>query len=98
MHSPYPTPIDILGPVGALIFLAVVWLFILGTPVLFVLTIRFLWYRHVYVGRSAELEKLIWQLHRIASALEAEHKPQQVPIQPQPDAANGKVSLSMFGR
>jgi hypothetical protein len=35
-----------------------------------VLAIRFLWDRTLNLGRSKELEKLIWQLHRIASALE----------------------------
>lgn len=42
----------------------------IGLPILFVLAIRFLWDRHLYLGRSKELEKLIWQLHRIASAME----------------------------
>jgi hypothetical protein len=41
-----------------------------GLPILVVLAIRFLWDRNVYLGRSKELEKLIWQLHRIASAME----------------------------
>ena len=41
-----------------------------GLPVLVVLAARFLWERKVNLGRSKELEKLIWQLHRIASALE----------------------------
>jgi hypothetical protein len=41
-----------------------------GLPVLTVLAIRFLWDRHLFLGRSKELEKLIWQLHRIASAME----------------------------
>jgi hypothetical protein len=35
-----------------------------------VLSIRFLWDRNLNLGRSKELEKLIWQLHRIASAME----------------------------
>lgn len=48
---------------------------VLGTlaialPIVFVLLIRFLWDRNVNLGRSKELEKLIWQLHRIASAME----------------------------
>src|SRR5215471_18133045 len=42
----------------------------IGLPILIVLAIRFLWDRNLYVGRSKELEKLIWQLHRIASAME----------------------------
>src|SRR5271154_2458368 len=42
----------------------------IGLPILFVLAIRFLWDRNLSLGRSKELEKLIWQLHRIASAME----------------------------
>jgi hypothetical protein len=42
----------------------------IGLPILLVLSIRFLWDRHLNLGRSKELEKLIWQLHRIASAME----------------------------
>ena len=41
-----------------------------GLPVFFVLAIRFFWERSLALGRSKELEKLTWQLHRIASALE----------------------------
>ena len=42
----------------------------IGLPILVVLAIRFLWDRNLYLGRSKELEKLIWQLHRIATAME----------------------------
>src|SRR5580658_257182 len=42
----------------------------IGLPIFFVLAIRFLWDRNLSLGRSKELEKLIWQLHRIASAME----------------------------
>jgi len=42
----------------------------IGLPILVVLSIRFLLDRNLNLGRSKELEKLIWQLHRIASALE----------------------------
>jgi hypothetical protein len=42
----------------------------IGLPILLVLSIRFLWDRSLNLGRSKELEKLIWQLHRIASAME----------------------------
>jgi hypothetical protein len=42
----------------------------IGLPILLVLSIRFLWDRRLSLGRSKELEKLIWQLHRIASAME----------------------------
>jgi hypothetical protein len=73
-------------------------LVVFGAPVLMVLAIRALWYRHVYIGRSAELEKLVWQLHRIASSLEsaaAITPPAQTrDVEPQPRP----VALSMFGR
>jgi len=42
----------------------------IGLPIVFVLLIRFLLDRNLNLGRSKELEKLIWQLHRIASAME----------------------------
>ena len=90
--------VNTLGPLTALAFGIIIWLFILGTPVMFFLALRFLWYRHVYVGRSQELEKLIWQLHRIASALEAQPKQEAqspvMPEEPQPRA----IPMSMFGR
>lgn len=42
----------------------------IGLPILVVLSIRFLLDRNLNLGRSKEMEKLIWQLHRIASAME----------------------------
>jgi len=42
----------------------------IGLPIVLVLSIRFLLDRSMNLGRSKELEKLIWQLHRIASAME----------------------------
>ena len=59
-----PTPLDPLLVTIVLATLAV------SLPILVVLSIRFLWDRNLNLGRSKELEKLIWQLHRIASALE----------------------------
>jgi len=59
ISSPDPLLINIV-----LITLAV------GLPILTVLLVRFLWDRNLHLGRSKELEKLIWQLHRIATALE----------------------------
>lgn len=53
-----------------------------GLPILFVLAIRFLWDRHLNLGRSKELEKLIWQLHRIASAMEHQMNLTFPPVQP----------------
>jgi hypothetical protein len=52
----------------------------IGLPIVFVLSIRFLLDRNLNLGRSKELEKLIWQLHRIASAMEQQMK--QPAIQP----------------
>src|ERR1700751_505803 len=54
----------------------------LGLPVLLVLSIRFLWDRKLKLGRSRELEKLIWQFHRIASALEQQMNLSFPPVQP----------------
>lgn len=42
----------------------------IGLPILIVLSILFLWDRNLRLGRSKELEKLIWQLNRIATAME----------------------------
>jgi hypothetical protein len=56
-------------PYGLLITIVLATLAI-GLPIVFVLSIRFLLDRNMNLGRSRELEKLIWQLHRIASAME----------------------------
>jgi hypothetical protein len=42
----------------------------IGLPIVLVLSVRFLLDRNMNLGRSKELEKLIWQLHRIATAME----------------------------
>ena len=54
----------------------------IGLPILMVLSIRFLWERTLNLGRSKELEKLIWQLHRIASAMEHQMNLSFPPVQP----------------
>jgi hypothetical protein len=59
-----------LTPLDSLLFHIVLATLAIGLPILVVLSIRFLWDRNVKLGRSKELEKLIWQLHRIASAME----------------------------
>jgi hypothetical protein len=59
-----------LTPLGSLFLNIVLATLAIGLPILVVLSIRFLWDRKVNLGRSKELEKLIWQLHRIASAME----------------------------
>jgi hypothetical protein len=59
-----------LGTLDPLLITIVLATLAVGLPILVVLSIRFLWDRNLNLGRSKELEKLIWQLHRIASALE----------------------------
>jgi len=59
-----------LTPLDSLLFHIVLATLAIGLPILVVLSIRFLWDRNLKLGRSKELEKLIWQLHRIASAME----------------------------
>jgi hypothetical protein len=54
----------------------------IGLPILVVLSIRFLWDRNLNLGRSKELEKLIWQLHRIASAMEHQMNLSFPPVEP----------------
>jgi hypothetical protein len=57
-------------PLDSLLFAVILVTLAIGLPILVVLSIRFLWDRNLNLGRSKELEKLIWQLHRIASAME----------------------------
>src|SRR6202007_1514858 len=59
-----------LTPLASLLLNIVLASLAVGLPILVVLSIRFLWDRNLNLGRSKELEKLIWQLHRIASAME----------------------------
>jgi hypothetical protein len=59
-----------LTPLDSLLFSIVLATLAIGLPILTVLSIRFLWDRNLNLGRSKELEKLIWQLHRIATAME----------------------------
>src|SRR3974377_977073 len=54
----------------------------IGLPVVMVLLIRFLWDRNVNLGRSKDLDKLIWQLHRMASAMEHQMNLSFPPVQP----------------
>ena len=54
-----------LPPFDSLLVTIVLVALAIGLPILTVLAIRFLWDRQLYLGRSKELEKLIWQLHRI---------------------------------
>jgi len=54
----------------------------LGLAAVMVLLIRFLWDRNLNLGRSKDLDKLIWQLHRIASAMEHQNNLSFPPVQP----------------
>jgi hypothetical protein len=54
----------------------------LGLLAVMVLLIRFLWDRNVNLGKSKDLDKLIWQLHRIASAMEHQNNLSFPPVQP----------------
>src|SRR5215467_383680 len=54
----------------------------LGLLVTMVLLIRFLWDRNLSLGRSKDLDKVIWQLHRIASAMEHQNNLSFPPVQP----------------
>jgi hypothetical protein len=61
-----------LTPIESLLFNIVLATLAVGLPIVMVLAIRFLWDRTLNLGRSKELEKLIWQLHRVASAMESQ--------------------------
>jgi hypothetical protein len=74
--------IQSLTPLESLFFNIVLATLAIGLPILFVLSIRFLWDRSLNLGRSKELEKLIWQLHRIASAMEHQMNLSFPPVQP----------------
>jgi hypothetical protein len=69
-------------PLDSLLITVVLATLAIGLPIVFVLSIRFLWDRKLNLGRSKELEKLIWQLHRIASALEHQMNLAFPPVQP----------------
>ena len=71
-----------LTPLNPLLLTIVLATLAIALPILAVLAIRFLWDRNLNIGRSKELEKLIWQLHRIASALEHQMNLSFPPVQP----------------
>jgi hypothetical protein len=71
-----------LTPLDSLLVTFVLTTVTIGLPIVIVLSIRFLWDRNVNLGRSRELEKLIWQLHRIASAMEHQMNLSFPPVQP----------------
>jgi hypothetical protein len=71
-----------LTPIESLLFDIVLGTLAVGLPIVMVLVIRFLWDRSLNLGRSKELEKLIWQLHRIASAMESQKNLSFAAVQP----------------
>ena len=66
----------------------------IGLPVVTVLLIRFLWDRKVNLGRSKDLDKLIWQLHRVASAMEHQMNLSFPPVQPGTEEPNDLAYLT----
>lgn len=81
------------GSPESLLQLVVLGTLAIGLPVVFVLLIRFLWDRQLNVGRSKELEKLIWQLHRIASAMEHQMNLSYPAVQPGTEEAQDLAYL-----
>ena len=68
----------------------------IGLPIMFVLAIRFLWDRNLKLSRSKDLEKLIWQLHRIATALEHQLSLPSTPVQPGTEEPRDLVYLNQL--
>ncbi len=81
------------SPIDPLLVTIVLGTLAIGLPILFVLAIRFLWDRSLNLGRSKELEKLIWQLHRIASAMEHQMNLSFPPVQPGTEEARDLAYL-----
>jgi hypothetical protein len=79
------------GPLDSLLATIVLATLAIGLPIVTVLSIRFLWDRRLNLGRSKELEKLIWQLHRIASALEHQMNLSFPPVQPGTEEPRDRV-------
>jgi hypothetical protein len=82
-----------LPPLDALLVTIVLATLAIGLPILVVLSIRFLWDRNLKLGRSKELEKLIWQLHRIASAMEDQTNLTFPAAQPGTEESRGLANL-----
>jgi hypothetical protein len=85
-----------IAPLNSLLVTLVLATLALGLPILVVLSIRFLWDRKVNLGRSRELEKLIWQLHRIASSLEHQMNLSFPPVQPGTEEPRDLAYLQPF--
>jgi hypothetical protein len=70
----------------------------IGLPIVFVLAIRFLWERQLSLGRSKDLDKLIWQLHRIASAMEHQMNVSFPAVQPGTEEARDLAYLQQVSQ
>ena len=86
-----------LTPLDSTLLTIVLATLAVGLPILVVLSIRFLWERSVHLGRSKELEKLIWQLHRIASAMEHQMNLSFPPVQPGTEEPRDIAYLQQIG-
>jgi hypothetical protein len=86
-----------LTPIDPLLVTIVLATLAIGLPILVVLSIRFLWDRNVNLGRSKELEKLIWQLHRIASAMEHQMNLSFPAVQPGTEEPRDLAYLHQLG-
>ena len=84
-------------PLDPLLVTIVLAILAIGLPILVVLSIRFLWDRNLNLGRSKELEKLIWQLHRIASALEHQMNLSIPAVQPGTEGPRDLAYLQQLG-
>jgi hypothetical protein len=85
-----------LTPLDSLLLTIVLATLAVGLPVLLVLSVRFLWDRSLNLGRSRELEKLIWQLHRIASAMEHQMNLSFPAVQPGTEEARDLAYLQQL--
>jgi hypothetical protein len=83
-------------PIESLLLDIVLGTLAVGLPIVTVLAIRFLWDRSVNLGRSKELEKLIWQLHRIASAMETQMNLSFPAVQPGTEEARDLAYLQQI--
>ncbi len=83
-------------PIESLLLDIVLGTLAIGLPIVTVLAIRFLWDRSLNLGRSKELEKLIWQLHRIASAMESQMNLSFPAVQPGTEEARDLAYLKQI--
>jgi len=84
------------APIESLLLDVVLGTLAVGLPIVMVLAIRFLWDRSLNLGRSKELEKLIWQLHRIASAMESQMNLSFPAVQPGTEEARDLAYLQQI--